>query len=167
MKKLGLILSLLALFILGLWLRLYSLTPLEERSRQIQVHIEGEVAEPGLYILDEEKRLGELIEEAGGLTSKAGEVNLAEKLIDGQKIIIPRIWEAEDEDSREAPPPGSQLHSMTREDWMEIPGIGEVTAGLILDYLKDNRAAGLDELINVKGIGAKKLEVIRQHLGNR
>lgn len=165
MKKITVILALVLLFLMGLWLRLYSLKPIEKNERSIQVHIEGEVLEPGLYSVDEKTRLGELIKLAGGLSDKAGEVNLAQKLVDGEKILIPRIWIEGDEDSmgevRE-----SKIHSMSREQWMEISGIGEVSAGLILEYLKNNPQATIDELINVKGIGAKKLEVIRDHLGN-
>lgn len=165
MKRKGMIVALLALFILGFWMKLYGLTPLESPQRRILVHLEGEVIKPGLYEMDENMRLGDLIDMAGGLTGKAQGVNLAKKLLDGEKIVIEKVWE-ESEEEEEAQSRPSSLHAMTREEWMEIPGVGEVTAKAILEYLKSHPGAQFDDLIEVKGIGDKKLEALRQHLGN-
>ena len=66
-------------------------TKLQEKAPEIYVHIAGEVKNPGLYRIEYGTRFGELIDEAGGLTSTADVtgVNLAALLSDGQKIIIP------------------------------------------------------------------------------
>ena len=152
MKRFGMMVALLALFILGFWMKLYGLTPLETSPREILVHLEGEVINPGLYKLQEDMRLGDLVEMAGGLTDKAQGINLAKKLIDGEKIVIQRIWEESEEEKLEQRGP-SRLHEMTKEEWMEIPGVGEVTAGAIMDFLKSNPQAQFDDLIEVKGIG--------------
>lgn len=165
MKRKGMIVTLLALFILGFWMKLYGLTPLESPQRKILVHLEGEVINPGLYELTEDMRLGDLVDMAGGLTDKAEEINLAKKLIDGEKIIIPRIWE-ESEEGAEIQSRPAPLHAMTMEEWMETPGVGEVTARAILEFLRKNPGAQFDDLIEVKGIGDKKLEALRQYLGN-
>lgn len=159
------------MFLLGLWFKIYGLTPLEEPSRTILVHLEGEVAVPGLYEVDETTRLGQLIEEAGGLTELAQGVNLAQKLLDGEKIIIPKVQIEEDEYEEGElpdiqPPIQSGIHSMSSMDWQEISGIGQVTAELIMDYLQSNPSAGVDDLINVSGIGEKKLGIIKEYLGN-
>lgn len=163
MKRTAMILGLLALFILGFWLKLYRLSPLEQPERQILIHVEGEVVHPGLYRLKEDQRLGDLIELAGGLTPKADRVNLAKKLIDGEKIIIARMREEVVGNAEEK---GPSMHHMNIADWMQVPGVGEVTAQAILDYLKAHPEAGLEDLLEVRGIGEKKLEVIRQYLGN-
>ena len=43
-----------------------------------------------------------------------------------------------------------------------LPGVGEVTAALIIEYRNENGAFNsVDEIINVKGIGEKKLEQLR------
>lgn len=45
---------------------------------------------------------------------------------------------------------------------MELPNIGEVLAGRIIAYREENgRFYSVDEIVNVQGIGEKKLEAIR------
>ena len=53
--------------------------------------ISGAVAEPGVYEVDKDTRLFQVIEMAGGLTddADADAVNRASFVEDGQKIIIP------------------------------------------------------------------------------
>ena len=167
MKKIGMVLGLLMLFLLGLWMHFYQLTPFEVRERTIQVHLEGEVKSPGLYEIKEEERLSDLLERAGGLTDEAEEVNLARKLLDGEKIVIhkKRKEQEENEEPAEEKVRSSSLQSIPREKWLEIPGIGPVTADAILDFLKENPEAELEDLHQVKGIGEKKLEQIRRILG--
>lgn len=173
MKKIYMALGLFGLFVLGLWMHFYRLTPLEPLERTLQVHLEGEVHKPGLYELKEGQRLAELLEKAGGLTDDAQEVNLAKKLVDGEKIVIEKRWveeelseeEVQGTDEVKKVPIQGKLHKMKREDWLEISGIGPVTADAILDYLKKNPQAQLEDLVNVKGIGEKKLEQLRSVLG--
>lgn len=169
MKKKISALILIIMFLLGLWFRLYGLRPLEAATRTIQVHLDGEVVSPGLYTVEEGTRLGQLVELAGGLTEDAQEINLAQKLLDGERLIIPKVYKEEDADLTGEPAKEAKegLLALSREDWLEIPGVGQVTAGLIMDYLEKNPGAQVDDLINVSGIGQKKLEVIKEHLGNR
>ena len=48
---------------------------------------------------------------------------------------------------------------------MELPGIGRVTALNIIEYRTNNGPfSNFDELLQVKGIGAKKLEMLKQHV---
>ncbi len=71
-------------------------TPAPAVSRPVPVtlyvHINGAVLNPGLYSLSEGARVGELIEKAGGPAPDAdlSDINLAEFLSDGQKLIVPR-----------------------------------------------------------------------------
>lgn len=61
-------------------------------SKIIYVHIAGEIIKPGLYKIPVGSRLGELIDESGGLTKRAdiSGLNFANILDDGQKIIVPQ-----------------------------------------------------------------------------
>lgn len=54
------------------------------------------------------------------------------------------------------------INTATREELITLPGIGESTAERILQYRKGNGPfQSLDELLNIKGIGKKKLEHIK------
>ena len=57
------------------------------------------------------------------------------------------------------------LNTATSVQLQELPGVGEKTADAIVKYRKDNGSFhSVDELMNVKGIGEKKLEKIRSHV---
>lgn len=64
-------------------------------NSSIWIDISGAVEKPGVYQLDGESRVKDVLVVAGGLSSKADReyvsqsLNLAEKLVDGQKIYIP------------------------------------------------------------------------------
>lgn len=57
------------------------------------------------------------------------------------------------------------FNELKKSELMAFPGIGEVTAEAILDYIELNGPfTSFDELIKVKGIGTKKLEKILLNL---
>ncbi len=56
------------------------------------------------------------------------------------------------------------LNPATVEQLVELKGIGEKTAGKIIEYRKNKKFSSVDELVNVKGIGDKTMEKIRGQL---
>lgn len=87
----------------------------------IQVQVEGAVAAPGVYVMDEDSRLMDALAAAGGLLPEAdwSGLNLAANLYDTQKIEIPYLSDTQLDDGAvaEIPPPdagfaaGSQIQS--------------------------------------------------------
>ena len=73
-------------------------------ENKIAVYITGEVNSPGVYYVDSEYRLNDLVNLCGGLTENADvtDINLAEKLNDSDKIDIPKktknVYEITDND---------------------------------------------------------------------
>ncbi|RKZ20289.1 hypothetical protein DRQ20_00160 [bacterium] len=56
------------------------------------------------------------------------------------------------------------VNTASREELTLIPGIGEVTAKRIVELReRKGRIRSLDELLEVKGIGPKKLEIIKKY----
>ena len=63
----------------------------ERVSGKCYVYVCGEVAEPGVYVLESGDRIYEAVEMAGGMTADAGTcaVNLAQSVYDGLMVYIP------------------------------------------------------------------------------
>lgn len=165
----------------------------EKDNLKISVHIDGEVKSPGLYTFDVGARIDNAIKLAGGITEKGdiSRINLAEELKDGQKVIIPSKGEvmsygsATDSIKFDATAGNSSsagtsnskssndskkitigmLNIMNEEELQSIPGIGPVLAKSIVDYRNSNGSYGSsDDLINVKGIGEKKLAKLKAYI---
>ena len=131
------------------------------------VHLAGAVERPGLYEVPAGFRVGDLIEEAGGLDVDADDaaVNLAERLQDGQQIYVPAEGELP---VGEAPGPDTagpiDVNTATAAQLEELPGIGPSLAAAIIAYrVEHGPFATLDALEQVPGIGPSKLSRLRPH----
>ena len=57
------------------------------------------------------------------------------------------------------------LNNVTEKELCSLPGIGKVLAQRIIEYRKEHgRFVSVEELLNVKGIGKKKLKKLRKYL---
>jgi protein involved in polysaccharide export with SLBB domain len=63
---------------------------------KVWVDVSGEVSSPGVYELEEGDRVAMAIQKAGGITNEADadwverNLNMAAKIVDGQKIYVPK-----------------------------------------------------------------------------
>jgi competence protein ComEA len=142
------------------------LTPVR-RSTKVTVDVSGAVRRPGVYRLDQDKRVIDAIARAGGPTRSAMEsaINRAALLVDGQQIVLPARGRAR---SSAAVGPGDgpvSLGTATQSQLEEIDGIGPVTAGKIIEF-RDQRGgiASIEELDQISGIGPATLESLRSGL---
>lgn len=129
------------------------------------VDISGEINEPGIYKVDEDTRLFELIDKAGGLTANANldAINQAEYVEDGQKIIIPAKSisnTATGIDSNGL----ININTASQVELMELSGVGEAIATRIIEYRSNNTFKTIDDIKNVKGIGDATFEKIKDKI---
>lgn len=142
---------------------------------KIIVHLEGEVAKPGVYELGEDSRVFDVVELAGGLTKNADlkRTNLAKKIVDEEYIYIPNKNEIDTGSSQyrdNLSTPSSAIENtnlinINRANIIELkelPGIGDVLAGKIIEYRESNGGfKSVDDLKNVNGIGDKRFGDIK------
>lgn len=146
---------------------------------RLSVHVAGEVAWPGLYMLPAGSRVQDAIFAAHGPTYLADlrRLNLAAPLRDGDRVVIPRIvhpafpsadapasagarssQEAAQDPPAGEPGPTVNVNTASAEDLERLPGVGPVLARRIVEF---REAKGLfrrmEDLLEVDGIGPKTL----------
>lgn len=140
----------------------------EEKENKIAVYINGAVKNPGVYYLEENARLYELLDICGGITKNAdiNNINLARKLVDSDMITImekqdeTEIIEYElDEGSNKV-----NINTASKSELMSLNGIGEQTANKIIEYRETIKFNDIEDLMNVSGIGASKYENIKDDI---
>lgn len=137
------------------------------------VHVAGAVRQPGLYTLPPGSRVADAVEAAGGPLPRAeiDAVNLAEQIVDGSKIEVPRRGDAVTAVAGELPsastpaPSVIDLNSADVTQLETIPGIGPVRAAAIVQHRDENGPfASVDALLDVSGIGPATLESMRAYV---
>lgn len=143
---------------------------------QIVVDVEGAVVHPGIYTLEEGARVGDAIQAAGGLSpdALAGACNLAQKLGDGEQVIVPSIQESQGDASAStgnAPasartPDGKiNINTASADELQELSGVGPSLSERIIDYREKNgRFSSIEELKNVSGIGDTRFDNIKDKI---
>ncbi len=120
------------------------------------VDICGAVAQEGFYKLPIESRVVDAVEMAGGLldTADIKRVNLAQKIYDQEKIIIPEIGESlEVEESTDGL---ININTADKALLEELSGIGPAYAERIMAYRQKNGGfKSKEEIMEISGIGEK------------
>ena len=137
------------------------ITPSPTQAGPIQAYITGAVVSPGVYTLQPESRVNDLVQAAGGALPEADmtSVNLAKRISDEDQVYVSSV--------DEAPPASSRnnlldINQASAEQLMALPGIGEVRSQAIVNYrIEIGRFQRIDQLLDVPGIGSATFEGIR------
>ena len=164
--------------------------PKEEIKNYITVEIKGEVTNPGVYKIEENSRVIDLINLSGGFTQNALTINInqAKKLSDEMVIVIynkndlkeevnteyvylececPKITndgcvnEDKIEDNQNTK---ISINNATKEELTKLNGIGEKIAEKIIEYRKENKFKTIEDIKNVSGIGESLYEKIKDSI---
>ncbi|MFW5891174.1 MAG: helix-hairpin-helix domain-containing protein [Halanaerobiales bacterium] len=138
------------------------------------VYITGAVKKPGVYEMEEESRVFELIKKAGGEKTNADleKINLAETLEDEEQIYIPYIGE-EENNSLNSPSVSNTFNNSEKininkadiNELEKLNGIGPSKAESIVKYRDNNgKFKSIEQLLDVPGIGPSTLEKIKDEL---
>ncbi|MCY3564178.1 MAG: ComEA family DNA-binding protein [Acidimicrobiia bacterium] len=144
----------------------------QARETEIVVHVSGRVFRPGLVRVSASARVGDVIVAAGGALADArlDEINLAAPVSDGVQVVVPgpgTRLEAHSAGSETANG-SSGLVSLNRASvgrLEDIPGVGPVLAQRIVHHRQTNGPfREVEDLLDVSGIGERKLADLRQHV---
>ncbi|MGN0287058.1 MAG: helix-hairpin-helix domain-containing protein [Atopobiaceae bacterium] len=157
----------------------------------VTVHVDGAVANPGVYQLQgQSPRVIEAVQAAGGLAQNADTtaINLAAPVEDGAKVHVPQQGEDASNtqgtasagatggatgsgSSGAAAASGSagsssdgtvNINTATAEQLTALPGVGEATAKAIVeDRQKNGKFTSPEDLMRVSGIGQKKFDKMK------
>ena len=124
-----------------------------------QAEIKGEVENPGVYELKTGSDVEDLIAAAGEVTESAdlSSVSLMKKLEDNEVVVIPALREPQEKER-------ISINTADEETLQQLPGIGPAIAGRIVDYRNEQSFSSLEDIMNVKGIGEKMFEKIRDEI---
>lgn len=152
----------------------------ENTQKTICVFVCGEVQQEGVYELPEDARVNDALQMAGGFSKAASKdaVNLAERVVDGQRIYFPsaeevenQTWDAETEYSEsDVSSQAEKAHKINintadKEELMTLSGIGEAKADAVIAYREEHGSfQNIDEIMNVSGIGENLFEKIKEKI---
>jgi competence protein ComEA len=118
-------------------------TELVAHQPKLTVEVMGAVTNPGVWQFERGSRVGQAIDQAGGVTNEASRefvaktLNLAERLTDGQKIYIPFSWEEELVKETQASVNNVtklvSINTASSDELMTLKGIGEARATAIIE----------------------------------
>ncbi len=141
-----------------------TIQPEENISDDVYIQLSGALNNPGVYKVSCDKRIYEVIEDAGGLKEEAdtSKVNLTLPIEDKMLIYIPNVNENETVltvegssiyDSQSTETQLININTASKEELKELPGIGDSKALAIVQYRQENgNFTCIEDIMNISGI---------------
>lgn len=138
----------------------------------ITVDVKGAVKSPGIYDLPVGSRINDAVQKAGGLIDNADSksINLAQKISDEALVYVPTKEEAANQESYSNATGSKEskkvnLNKASLEELKQVKGLGAKRAQDIIDHRESNgKFKSVDELKKVSGIGAKTIEKLKEYV---
>ncbi len=139
---------------------------------KIYVDISGCITNPGVYEMEHDARMNDLVEKAGGLCKEADieGINLSQKLEDEMKIHVYKVGENSsklEETTPRSTKAASNKVNINKADLSELttlPGIGKTRAEEIISYRNTNKFKSIEDIKNISGIGEKTFEKLKDKI---
>lgn len=130
-----------------------------------KAYISGEVINPGVYDIDDNFRVVDLVNLAGGFTNEAytDNINLSAHVNDADHFQVYSINDMEN--NIEAGSNFININTATKEELMKLKGIGETISEAIIAYRQENgRFNSIEEIKEVNRIGQSTFENIKNDI---
>ena len=143
----------------------------DKHDEKIFVDVKGAVKHPGVFETTKDKRVKDLIEEAGGLLDDAdtSTLNLSQKVKDQMVIYVLKHGEKpkqiSDGGSSSSNADVININIANKEQLMKISGVGKTKAEAIISYRdKNGDFKKKEDITKVRGIGKATFEKIKDKI---
>ena len=140
-------------------------------DEKIFVDVKGAVKHPGVFETTKDKRVKDLIEEAGGLLDDAdtSTLNLSQKVKDQMVIYVLKHGEKpkqiSDGGSSSSNTDVININTANKEQLMKISGVGKTKAEAIISYREKNGDfKKKEDITKVRGIGKATFDKIKDKI---
>ena len=149
-----------------------------DSTKDIFVHVVGEVKSPGVVKVPNGTRLYTVIKKAGGMTKNAQTdyLNLADTVKDGQQVKViskkeykklkkKRVTEKPNEQGGKNNSDLININTASAEELKTLNGIGDAKANAIMEYRTQNgNFSKIEDIKNVSGIGDATFNNIKSQI---